>query len=276
MKSITNFMRIIMLFSASLLLHNCQSLSDVIAVGNSANDQMKDLTDPTEAQDAATKAYVDMIKKQIHSQIAGGAVGDVDGNVYNTVKICDQIWMAENLRTTKYNDGTDIDISEYHWYNDDEETYKNIYGGLYDYINFEKICPSGWHVPSTREWVDLIECVDEFTGIEGGYPLEGESSGAGGKLKEEGILHWKSPNTGATDAVGFTALSAGKYQGYIANQADAMFSGMDETAYFWCFPQSPGAEPQVYVFFKYNSSKCKTYVVIEWSEMYLSIRCIKD
>jgi len=135
---------------------------------------------------------------------------DADGNIYSTVNIGTQLWMAENLKTTKYNDGTDIplvtDNTEwsdlntpgYCWYNNDMGTYGDTYGALYNWyaVNTGILCPDGWHVPADEEWTTLIDY------------LGGESI-AGGKLKEEGIIHWESPNTGATNESGFTALPGG-------------------------------------------------------------------
>jgi len=136
-------------------------------------------------------------------------VEDVDGNVYNTVIIGTQTWMAENLQTTKYNDGTAILLvsdgtawnyiktSGYCLYNN-FAGYKNSFGTLYNWytVNTGKLCPIGWHVPDDSEWTDLITF------------LKGDSV-AGGKLKETGTIHWRSPNTGATNESGFAALPGG-------------------------------------------------------------------
>lgn len=137
-----------------------------------------------------------------------GSVVDIDGNIYKTVEIGTQTWMAENLKTTKLNDGTNIPEETngtswqslttpgYCWYNNDINN-KNIYGGLYNWYatSTNKLCPSGWHVPSDNEWKTL----ESFLG---------GASVAGKKLKEIGTNHWTSPNTG-TDEVGFTALPGG-------------------------------------------------------------------
>ena len=139
-----------------------------------------------------------------------GLVTDIDGNVYYTVTIGSQVWMAENLKTTKHNDGTAIPLVTdptqwgnlttpgYCWNNNDETTYKNTYGALYNWytVNTGKLCPAGWHVPTDAEWTQLIDY------------LGGENI-AGGKLKETGTTHWLSPNTGATNETGFTALPGG-------------------------------------------------------------------
>ncbi|MBI5010148.1 MAG: fibrobacter succinogenes major paralogous domain-containing protein, partial [Bacteroidia bacterium] len=146
----------------------------------------------------------------IISSFSSAQVSDIDGNVYQTVTIGTQVWMKENLKTTKLNDGialpnvidnaawAALTTTGYCWYNNDATTYKSTYGALYNWyaVNTGKLCPIGWHVPSDDEWTLL-------TTFRGGYSV------AGGKLKETGTLHWTSPNTGATNETGFTALPGG-------------------------------------------------------------------
>jgi len=141
--------------------------------------------------------------------ITYGTMTDIDGNTYKTVTIGTQTWMAENLKVTKYNDGTAIPnvTDETAWsslttgaycnYNNDPST-AATYGRLYNWyaVNTGKLCPTGWHVPTDAEWETLREYL-------GGYEV------AGGKLKETGTTHWNSPNEGATNASGFTALPGG-------------------------------------------------------------------
>jgi len=138
---------------------------------------------------------------------------DGEGNNYPIVQIGTQIWMAVNLKTTKYNDGTAIPLETdliwyylttpaYCWYHNDEATYKNTYGALYNWytVNNGKLCPSGWYVPTDADWTTLTTF------------LGGESI-ASGKLKETGTTHWNSPNAGATNMTGFTALPGGTRSG---------------------------------------------------------------
>jgi len=137
-------------------------------------------------------------------------VKDIEGNVYKTVTIGTKVWMAENLKTTKYNDGTAIPLvtddkawealttPAYCWYNNDATANKKTYGALYNWytVNTKKLCPTSWHVPSDAEWTTLTTNL-------------GGISVAGGKLKETSTTHWQSPNTGATNETGFTALPGG-------------------------------------------------------------------
>ena len=139
-----------------------------------------------------------------------GTMTDQDGNVYKTVKIGDQWWMAENLKVTHYRNGdaipniTDDDelmnltIGAYCAY-DNDESYADIYGYLYNgfaVADNRNIAPPGWHVPTFKEIFTL-----------GDY-LGGDNV-AGGKLKETGTTHWSTPNTGATNESCFSALPAG-------------------------------------------------------------------
>jgi uncharacterized protein (TIGR02145 family) len=133
---------------------------------------------------------------------------DIDGNAYQTVVIGTQVWMAEDLKTSRLSDGTPIPevtgSEEWHnlstpgycWYNNDSVSYARTYGAMYNWfsVNTGKLCPEGWHVPTDAEWTTLSNYLGE---------------NAGGKIKETGSEHWKSPNTGATNESGFTAVPGG-------------------------------------------------------------------
>jgi len=135
-------------------------------------------------------------------------ITDYDGNSYKTIKIGNQIWMAENLKSAHYSDG--YTIASFSYGNDDANVL--VYGRLYTWSatmkgaagsnsnpsNVQGIAPVGWHVPSKAEWQQLINYL-------------GGVSAAGGKLKEEGIAHWANPNEGATNESKFNALPAGMY-----------------------------------------------------------------
>jgi uncharacterized protein (TIGR02145 family) len=195
-------------------------------------------------------------------------IKDIDGNVYTDAMIGTQVWMRENLKTTKYNDGTTIPLVTdktawanlstpgYCWYNNDATTYKTIYGALYNWytVNTGKLCPTGWHVPTKDEWAILATY------------LGGESV-AGGKLKETGTSHWLSPNTGANNTSGFTALPGG-YR-YTAGEFD--FVGMNgfwwsvnESTTDWAYDRELDNDNSYYWFF--NDPKKAGF----------SVRCIKD
>lgn len=142
---------------------------------------------------------------------------DIDGNVYNTTIIGDQVWMTQNLKTTRFYDNSKIPQVDdnsawaslstpgFCWYANDEYGNKPIFGALYNWfaVNTYKLCPIGWHVPGEKEWVMLA------------YYLGGDSI-ASGKLKEVGADHWSTPNAGASNEFGFTALPGGYRTGLAA------------------------------------------------------------
>jgi uncharacterized protein (TIGR02145 family) len=141
---------------------------------------------------------------------SNNTIKDVDGNVYHIVKIGTQVWIAENLKTTRYNDGTSIPLVKdytdwanlnsggFCWYDNDSNSYKGDYGALYNWnaVNTGKLAPVGWHIASDADWNILISYL-------------GGDSVAGGKLKEKGTGHWAVPNAGATNESGFTAIPGG-------------------------------------------------------------------
>jgi uncharacterized protein (TIGR02145 family) len=137
-------------------------------------------------------------------------IADGDGNVYNSVRIGNQVWMTENLRTTRFNDGTEIPLVTgnqewrnlvspgYCWYNNNnQESDKDNFGALYNWhaVRTGKLCPSGWHVPDREEWNALINFSgDDIAGI---------------SLKDTGNIFWNSHDQEATNSTGFTARPGG-------------------------------------------------------------------
>ncbi|HNW88301.1 MAG TPA: FISUMP domain-containing protein [Bacteroidales bacterium] len=157
-------------------------------------------------------------------------INDYDGNVYNTVQIGNQLWMRENLKVTHYQNGDAIPIisatnlwmsATTHgrcYYNLDSASNKAVYGGLYNWhvVNDSRnVCPNGWHVPSDADW-NTMEVA-----------LGSETISIGGSMKETGFAHWITPNTGATNSSGFTALPGGQ------RDYNGMFNNMTNYGYFW-------------------------------------------
>ena len=155
-------------------------------------------------------------------------VKDVDSNIYKTIIIGSQCWIHQLLKTTKYNHGSAIPLitdntewismttGAYCNYNNDANNV-NSSGRLYNWyaVNTGKLCPTGWHVPGDSEWTVLINY------------LGGELV-AGGKLKEEGTVHWDDPNEGATNSSGFGAIPGG-YRFYF----DGTFSKNGSYRLWW-------------------------------------------
>lgn len=154
------------------------------------------------------------------------SVTDIDGNVYPVARICGKLWMLENLRTTKYNDGVVIPtgLSNTNWgatttgacaFYNDLTANNTTYGKLYNWYaaNNIKLAPTGWRVPTKAEWNAMIDCL-------------GGSSVAGGKMKSTSSL-WSSPNTGATNSSGFNGLPGG-YKG-----TSGSYTLLTNSGYFW-------------------------------------------
>jgi uncharacterized protein (TIGR02145 family) len=259
------------LLSVPYALHSntTDSLSDIdlsaFATIDMQNQNITNLADPVSDQDAATKTYVDAIITQLYEQ-GSIRVRDNDGNYYNTVKIGDQIWMAENLRTTNYNDGTaipyvtdtvdwsNLTTDAYCWFANNT-VYKDTYGALYNWytVNTGKLCPAGWHVPTDAEWTVLTDY------------LGGESV-AGGKMKETGTAHWYSPNN-ATNESGFTALPGGfrPNNGYFQ---DIRYNGR-----WWSSTENSGTNAW---YRNINNSGVDVYRNYENKKSGYSVRCLKD
>ncbi len=129
-----------------------------------------------------------------------------DGQTYNTVKIGNQWWMAENLN---------YDADTGSWCYNDNSSNCTTYGRLYDWATALTVAPAGWHLPTDAEWTVLTDYL-------------GGLSVAGGKMKETGTTHWSSPNTGATNESGFTALPGGSRY-----YPDGAFHHLGYDAIFW-------------------------------------------
>jgi uncharacterized protein (TIGR02145 family) len=196
-------------------------------------------------------------------------VTDIDGNVYHTLEIGTQVWMVENLKVTRYQNGdlipniTDtnqwsyLPIGTYCNYNNDPKI-GSTYGRLYNWFavtDSRKLAPKGWHIPTFQE----IETLVAFMG--------GDTITAG-KIKEAGTGHWKYPNKGASNETGFTALPGG-YRFYRGGS----FHTLGSNGYWWTTTQSIELyawSNRIYWYFAhvdYNHD-LKTFG--------FSIRCIKD
>jgi uncharacterized protein (TIGR02145 family) len=162
---------------------------------------------------------------------------------YKSITIGTQTWMAENLRTTRYNDGTPIPYIEdillwsalsnpgYCWYNNDRSAYESSYGALYTWFAIDSksnggknVCPKGWHVPSDEEWHNMVLSLDANAVLNNDSLYE--SSVAGSKLKETGTDHWLNL-TGSTNETGFTALPGGM------RDANGAYANMGIYGYWW-------------------------------------------
>jgi uncharacterized protein (TIGR02145 family) len=197
------------------------NLGAVLAVNNSANNtKITNLANPSDAQDAVTKSYLETQVAQLQSQIT--ALQNANIAPLPNVTIGTQIWSSTNLDVTTYRDGTPIpqvtdptqwaNLTTGAWcYYNNEPANGTTYGKLYNWYAVagihdaaslndpslrKQLAPQGWHVPSDAEWTTLTTF------------LGGESV-AGGNMKSTGTSLWLSPNTAATNESGFTGLPGG-------------------------------------------------------------------
>jgi len=185
-------------------------------------------------------------------------VTDIDGNVYNTVIIGDQIWMAENLRVTHAPDGRDIFYFDYN----DDSTDVATYGRLYEWVRLmhtsqtegsQGICPDGWHVPSDAEWEELASSL-------------GGANVAGGKMKVSGTDYWLAPNTGATNSSGFNAKAAGEWDG-------VKYWLREKYSIYWS-STSTGTNTALYRYLSYQDTELTSYDYFK--NLAYSVRCVKN
>ena len=216
-----------------------------------------------------------------------GLVTDIDGNVYKTVKIGDQVWMAENLKTTKYKDGAAITLVTdntawsilttpgYCWYKNDSTTYANPYGAIYNYytVNTGNLCPTGWHVPTDTEWTTMENYL-----IGNGYNYDGTTSGSKIAKSLASTALWKSSSSiGAVgntnypayrNKTGFTALPGG------SRFIDGICTDLGDNGMWWSSTEETSTTTVYFRSLSYNSSS------VVRSSYYMqsgfSVRCVRD
>ena len=208
-------------------------------------------------------------------------VTDIDGNPYPVISIGGRCWMAANLRTSRYRDGSDIPhvpaggvtgwlSGSEGWCNYDNDPGNDaVHGKLYNWavVDDERgLCPQGWHVPTLAEWQELETCLgmpaDELWSTSG---YRGIAQNVGGKLKATTL--WTSPNTGASNMSGFGALPSGSRSGFPTSSAQ--FTGIGETATWW-------ARSAITTHVAYNEAGVyRNYTTLYVNDGYC-VRCVKD
>jgi uncharacterized protein (TIGR02145 family) len=182
---------------------------------DASNKVISNVGTPVNTTDAVNKAYVDAVLIKILDLEAERGVEDIDGNEYKAVRIGNQLWMAANLNTTRYSDGTAIPLVTdsaawanlttpgFCWYNNDSATYSNLYGALYNWwvVNTGKLCPAGWHVPTDAEWTQMENYL-----IANGYNYDETTSGNKISKSLAATTNW--PPSTKTGAVGNTDYPA--------------------------------------------------------------------
>jgi len=233
-------------------LHRSQRKSNILNTADkSSNDTLKVIPD---------SVYV--------SPLDTAGLMDYDGNIYKTVRIGKQTWMAENLRVTHFNDGTPVpyitDVTEwsnlttpaFSWYGNDSATYAGSYGALYNWysVHSGKLCPEGWYVSRDSEWEILTNYL-------------GGKEKAGGKLKDIDTTHWYYPNTGATNETGFTALPGG------GRCTDGIFGNLGLNSIFWT---STEFDDNYALFRNISHYYQEVYGYGSNKKNGFSVRCLKD
>lgn len=198
----------------------------------------------------------------------GTIIKDIDGNEYTSVIIGTQIWMVENLKTTRYCNGDlIINVADGNqWFGGlqsgaycdykNDTSYSNIYGCLYNghaVLDSRKLAPLGWHIPTDEEWEVLFNHL-------------GGKNVAGGKIKEAGNIHWNAPNSGATNESGFTALPAGERWCFDEYNLNNSFEGIGWFSVWWSLTKTYRLD--------HNSSAISNYYDSPIGGF--SVRCIKD
>ena len=210
----------------------------------------------------------------------GDCIKDIDGNSYKTVTIGTQTWMGENLKVSKYNDGTAISnltdntqwqnntTGAWSYYNNDVANNAK-YGKLYNWYAVSKtsngnknVCPTGWHVPTNAEWAVLTYYL-------GNNHLD--DTVAGGKMKEVGTTSWESPNTDATNTSLFAALPGGRRFGYFDNYKN-------NGGFWWSSSEVDTSDPYPFgawgLLISYNNGGAFIGEMVKSNG--LSVRCLKD
>lgn len=206
-------------------------------------------------------------------------VKDFDGNVYNIIAIGKQFWMKENLRTKKYTDGTPIPtglnddqwkcdtIGAYSMY-DNNATNDSVFGKLYNWYAVADprgLCPTGWHVPSDKDWNEMIKAIDPTANTFCSACTQ--STTAGGAMKEIKVSNWASPNEGASNSSGFSGLPGG------CRDYDGKYLELGAQGHWWTATQASNLDAYFF-YLDFNSSNINRLNYFKANGQ--SVRCVKD
>jgi uncharacterized protein (TIGR02145 family) len=193
---------------------------------------------------------------------------DIEGNTYKTIRIGTQTWMAENLKTTILNNGTQIPqiinsedwrnlyTEGYCWYNNDPDANRDTYGALYNgfTVSTGELCPTGWHIPTREDWLTLREFLSD-------------TINGGNSLKETGPEHWLPSNISADNSTGFSALPSG------IRYFEGTFSSINSFTSFWSGTETSQNELWYISLYSGNSGVSMHHISKKYG---FSVRCVKD
>ena len=168
-----------------------------------------------------------------------------DGNIYKTIKIGRQWWMAENLNY----------ISGNEWIYADDANNAKTYGRLYDWETACEVCPEGWHLASYEEWMELILFL-------------GDRDVAGGKLKVPGTAYWNGTAVGVTNSSGFSALPCG------ARYSSGYYSCLHNFGYYWTSFENDTEQARYWLLSHDVPEEIRSG--IHTKDYCMSVRCIRD
>ncbi len=229
--------------------------------------------------------------KKEDSNVHSNAITDADGNIYHSVTIGTQVWMVENLKTTRFNDGTAIpnipvdaawgtlSSPSYCWYNNDAASYKDTYGALYNEyaVGSGKLCPAGWHVPTDAEWSTLENYL-----VNNGYNYDGSTDGdrlTNNKIAKAlaASTNWKTANgtgnvgnidySAKRNVTGFSALPGG------LRDYDGSFKWIGSIGYWWNSSEYNTSDAWSRLM---NFSISNVYSFYGGKGAGFSVRCVKD
>jgi uncharacterized protein (TIGR02145 family) len=229
--------------------------------------------DDEESDTTEVEPLADVAQIIFNPYLIYDSVSDIDGNIYKTIQIDTQTWMAENLKTTRFNDGSNMTAGAYHWYNNDPVSFKDTYGALYNWyaVNTGKLCPTGWHVPSDEEWKQLEMALgmsrasaDTSYADFDVYGMGFRGTDQGTQMKAtSGWSPWEGRDGNGTNTSGFSALPAGD-TGW-----DGIYECAGVSTSYWCFGEPPIARTL-------GSEESKVSRAVYYKYIGFSVRCLKD
>lgn len=277
----TTVSRASLVFALQLLLAHGLVGQDIMYIHQSDGGK---LVTPLTAIDSITYTSGVSTVPQQNPSLTYGSVMDVEGNTYATIVIGTQEWMAQNLRTTHFADGTPLVVAQSNtsWIDATSvgsytccshiglESLDSLYGICYQWWPLNSgpgvgsqgsggwggappICPTGWHIPTMAEWTTLLNHL-------------GGDSLAGGAMKASGTGTWMAPNSLASNASGFSAVPSG------SRRTEGMFEGFGSTASWWARDEESSAAPVVQLHHDSGSVE----VLLHWYAYGHAIRCVKD